>query len=337
MSLHIRNSKNRMYALIVAAMLGTVFVFSLQHVSPYSSAASTPLAIDGHRAIKGNGTATLGFSTTQSPDVIIALVSISSNTSVSPTISDTYGLTWTNRTVNGAGHYYATFGAALYEYYAIANTPLSGDEVTVTIPLQKSITVRVFGISGANTASPFDPGITASTASSGGLGNPQSRPFTTTYANDMILGLAFVSGGATVTNETGFTNVGGEIPTTPQAYAEYEVVTSPWSDQPVSAILSTTNQWIMIGDAVQAASSFTSTSSTTTTTPTTSSSSTTTTTSSQTTTTTTNTTLTHSPPSTTTKSSGGLFGSINVTLAAIIAVVIVVAAIGISIFMRRRV
>jgi uncharacterized membrane protein len=74
-------------------------------------------------------------------------------------ISDTAGLTWINR-VSGGCHY-ADFKVGC-EYYAISSGTLSGDKVTFTFGGGcgggcSNFEFVIIAISGANTASPFDP------------------------------------------------------------------------------------------------------------------------------------------------------------------------------------
>jgi hypothetical protein len=322
------------------SLLVAVLVLSQRGYTSFS-ASSASLAIDGVNSNRANATSvSVGLSTTQPQSVIIALVSVITNTSLVPTVTDDNGLSWHIRESKFA----PTENAQLVEYYATAPTVLTSDGITVYtgITQNRSIDVKVFGISGANFIDPFDsnPNLPAVGP---GYGTDPSVMVTTTNANDMILGLAYFNGNPIITPGTGFSSI-GTFKNTPVAYAQYEIVTSTQSGLSVNDTVSPPQNWIMFGDAVQAAPSATTTTSTSSTTTSTSSS-TTSTTSSTSSTSTSSTTPSAPPPTSTTtttttssSSSGGHSGgSISLTLAMIIAAVVIVVAIAFSFYLRRRV
>ena len=91
-------------------------------------------------------------------------------------ITDTAGLTWQERARNVgiAGQYFEE------EWYAIATSSLSSDVITITQTGSGVIPVDAFGVSGANTSSPFDG--TAATNASGDI-----TGYSTSNADDMLI------------------------------------------------------------------------------------------------------------------------------------------------------
>jgi hypothetical protein len=276
LSLHIRESKKRLLPLVVVFVLVSVLALSESGFMQQSSAlnilaggtnsnpstSSSLIAIDGsdfsHNTDNSSSLVTT-ISTAQSPDVIIVLGSVLTGTQVIPHVKDAARLTWIARTTSPI--FNVAYHAELFEYYAIAATPLSVDSVNVSINLAQNFSVKVFGISGANTNSPFDPGLPAP-AQRAGTTNP-SVSVTTSNPNDMILGLAFVSGAPTISAGTGFSCIGTSCAShanNPVAFGEYQVVSSTQSGYAVSVTLSNKQSWIMVADAVVQAASSSSTS-----------------------------------------------------------------------------
>ena len=90
------------------------------------------------------------MTTANANDVII--LNIAENGTTVSSVSDTAGLTWHQEAVAGTGPY------LIYQYYAIAPTALSADAITVNFTGSSYFAdLNAFGISGANTSSPFDP------------------------------------------------------------------------------------------------------------------------------------------------------------------------------------
>jgi hypothetical protein len=262
----------KVFQLALAIVLVSIFLFSesafvvqTSALTPMSSVSSTPAApisIDGASpaasARDNQSWVTTTISTTGSSDVVILYGSVETGTLVNVLhIKDTQGLDWKARTSSPIFYGKPSY-AEFFEYYAITSTPLSGDIVNVTISQPQNFTVKLFGISGANTNSPFDPGLPepAPARSSGGNANPKVL-ITTSNPDDLIIGLAFISGGPIITPESSFNCIGKscEFGSSPVAFGEYQVVSSV-QDGFVSATLSKSENWIMVGDAiVQAATS----------------------------------------------------------------------------------
>src|SRR3989449_5871199 len=147
--------------------------------------ATTPtcaLALDG----SASGTAqnsqpvSVTLTTSCSPDVVYVAVSVDAGTISTPTASGlTFSLRATKTSPNGVGK--------VATYYAIASTVLSSTVISETASGQTGTTVIAWGISGANTASPFDPnaGIPATAASTGQV---STVSISTSIPNDFIIG-----------------------------------------------------------------------------------------------------------------------------------------------------
>lgn len=118
-------------------------------------------------------TFTVTLTTTSTNDVII--VNVASNTNAPSSVTDAAGLTWNLRTS-------VTNTNFIHEYYATSSGTLTGDVITINYGAAPSYAAATaFGISGANTSSPFDanaalPGTSTS-------GNPT---ITTSNANDFL-------------------------------------------------------------------------------------------------------------------------------------------------------
>ena len=97
-------------------------------------------------------------------------------TSVS-SVSDAAGLIWHQRAVAGSGP------QTIYEYYAIAANALSADAITVNFAGTASyVDLNAFGVSGANTSSPFDSNVSVPATPATSTGS-----ITTSNANDLII------------------------------------------------------------------------------------------------------------------------------------------------------
>ena len=145
---------------------------------------------------------------------------------------------------------------AISEYYAVTNSTQTGSfRITVTPHCcnRENIDVQVFGILGANTASPFDPHCRLPyTGYSKCSSVPTVTGVSTSNANDIILGLEGNSGGTAETAGSYFTgtilhNVNGE-----GCNVGYKIVTSTLSSSSIAFGTRVTN-WVMYVDAVREA------------------------------------------------------------------------------------
>jgi hypothetical protein len=169
-------------------------------------------------------------------------------------------------------------------WYAIAATPLSSKSISITLSgTPDDASVVAFGVSGANTVSPWDGNgaLPATNTGNGGHhgSNPSVSGISTSHSLDMLIGFQANgntnnqcgssestpgSGYSLILDNTACGQNSGE-----DASAEYQVVGSTQSGASASFGNSLNNgvTWMMIGDAIQGSSS----DSTTTTTVTTSS------------------------------------------------------------------
>jgi hypothetical protein len=147
------------------------------------------------------------------------------------------------------------FTIAEEEWWAIAATALSSDTITLTASTfnaHEAFQLVVWGITGANTANPFDPNGALPATNSG---NPTMTPnvlVSTSNPNDMLLGLIGEGGfAATYTAGSGLTLI--DSPGAKSGLAEFQVVSSTQSGVTVTLGANPGQDWVMIGDAVQAA------------------------------------------------------------------------------------
>jgi hypothetical protein len=142
------------------------------------------------------------------------------------------------------------------EWWAVASSPLSNETITLTATPSadgmQSFSMIAYGISGANTASPFDPNL-AHPARAVGISASESSSVrvSTSNPNDVIL--AVVGGGFGVgggsAGTSGFTI--WSVSANPAA-AEYVVVSSTQSGLTVKINFGGPSTWVMLADAVQA-------------------------------------------------------------------------------------
>jgi hypothetical protein len=207
-----------------------VFLFALI----FSSPAWAALAIDGQAA----GTTSAALVTTKSNDIIICHFKSTGST----TLSDNGpNLTYTLR----AG---TTLG---FEAYAIASAPFNA-----TISSGASH-ITCFGISGANTVTPFDVNASLPAINSAGGGSTSlgpASPISTTAANTMLL--AFIEGDSsslgTITEPSGFSSTGATG--TSVIDSSYHIVSSSQSSISPTYSYTTAASSHGVWDAVQAAS-----------------------------------------------------------------------------------
>ena len=145
------------------------------------------LAIDG-TATGNSSTLTVActLTTAQPNDLIYVVAGTGTGNATdldATTIADTAGLSWTQRVNYGEGN-----SAGVIVFYAIASSPLSSDVITVTLDksAEEPCSIVAFGISGANTSSPFDPNFPLGGGSAAAT-TITTAAFSTTYANEMIL------------------------------------------------------------------------------------------------------------------------------------------------------
>ena len=191
------------------------------------------MALDGANYNTGTGsTLSASLTTSNANDVIIAVATGqngATGTYQTPSMSDSSSLTWHSRSTlqelsNAGGYSY--YGQV---FYAIAASALSADSIKITwnsAPTQFG-TLQVFGVSGANTASPFD--------GNGGLPSFATGAYasvTTSNANDFIYGAELTANTVSPTTGGGFSAIESGIGS--NLASEYKVVSSTQSALSVS-------------------------------------------------------------------------------------------------------
>lgn len=227
--------------------------------SSLTSSSSSLLAIDKSNFAENysSNMISLRLSTVDSPDVLIAVVTVfgGNTTSVpTPAVTDKqFSLSWKERNhVSNSQH------GQFFEYWAIATSTLYLDRITVTISGNQStiagIAEKVFAVSGANTTFPFDSKAPPSPNTSRAPDTSPQVTITTKNPNDMILGMGYLGGSPTVTDASMFSPVGAATRdgSSPATFVEYQVVSSAETGFSVSASLSNNTNWMMFADAVVA-------------------------------------------------------------------------------------
>jgi hypothetical protein len=186
------------------------------------------------------------LTTTNANDVIIlfAIVNLNAAGPIS-SVSDTAGLTWTARKqVTGCG------GNSLYnleEWWAPAPSALVSDVITIhCASVIGFATLTAFGVSGANTAAPFD--VNVSLPASTNASSSASVSVSTTAANTMVLGGFRQSGQSSPTSGTGYTQIQGAN----YMLAEYQIFTSAQTSKTVTETTGSGDANGIIGDAIAA-------------------------------------------------------------------------------------
>lgn len=209
-------------------------------------AGPTPV-IDGQAADYFRATSgSVSLTTTQANDLIYVVVAID-DTSANVTISGA-GLTWISR-----GSATASTGK-VHTFYAISPNALSVVSITATISGREYFVLTAFGISGVDTANPFDSNLLTPVSGSGNSNSP-SVSFTTVSNNDLIIGAAYING-TPPTVGTGYTEIamlssGSQL----VGATEYKNAVEPCSPKVLFSMGTSINFWAVIGDAVVPSSS----------------------------------------------------------------------------------
>ena len=170
-------------AVVLVVLL--IILDGLSFVIPAKSEPSQnfdPIALDGSTVGHCSGTissCSKSLTTTLKGDVILLWAWPNTGSPTVSTVTDTAGLTWTARSQAGSPP------SNWIIYYAISSGKLTGDSIKVTFTASVSTTyvMAVWGVSGANTVSPFD---TTSAQFNSGTGTTATATITTTNANDFV-------------------------------------------------------------------------------------------------------------------------------------------------------
>jgi hypothetical protein len=256
----------RMVALVV------FIVFSLSVAAPGvpQVRAVGGLALDG-TAEGSAGNLTLGsttcatntstLSTSNKPDVMIALLITNDTLTKVNSVTDTGSLTWTFRVSQTE----PDNNAQLFEYYAIAPSLLPSEQVTFTLSSNHAaVGCLEFAFSGANTAAPFDSNAAIPVRNSDILSTTASLSYTTNDPNDVLIyyfGMCRQSvsndspGGFTAISSFGVSQSSNCPSNGNIGYAYYRIVTAAQSSNTYTNVACTGCgagvPWAIIGDAIQ--------------------------------------------------------------------------------------
>jgi len=193
-------------------------------------------------------TCSLSISTTRPNDLIWLQLSDNEDETVPVSVTDAAALTWTLRAANS----FDPNNVDTYSYYAIAGNTLSSDSITYTVTNSDhnvDLFMTAIAVSGVNTASPFDPNLPNALAASRTSGSTASVTFTTTNANDMIIGAGMEKNYQNPTGASGYT-VASCCGINVFTALEYQFVSSAGSYTP-SFTLGGSDTWLMMGDAIR--------------------------------------------------------------------------------------
>jgi hypothetical protein len=193
------------------------------------------LALDGSAHGNSNNalTATATLTTTHSGDVIIVVVQ--ANSAPLTGVSGASLGAFTHRTSEGGSQ-------DIEEWYAIASGALTSEVITATQSASNFLTIDAFGISGANTSSPYD--------GTAVVGASDPLHISTTHANTFIFGGFKMNSTASPTAGAGWTGLSGAN----YQLSEYQIVSSTQTSLAVSLTTGAGDIQAGLADAVVQAS-----------------------------------------------------------------------------------
>jgi hypothetical protein len=214
------------------------------------------LALDGSNIGTGTTSASAALTTTNANDVIYVIVGTCSNAG---TISVTAtGLTFTSRgSTTATGGALVCTNVEIQSFYATTTSTLSALSITASVPTATDTIIHVFGISGADTSSPFDSNVSIP-ATATGTTSP-SVTISTSQANDFIIGGEVDTGNVVGSAGTGFTLIqSGVTATSPIAgVSEDQIVSATQTNLAVTANAdASADLSAIIADAITAKTSF---------------------------------------------------------------------------------
>ena len=172
-------------------------------VSTLAAPSTDGSVFKGGNAVSSATTGNLNTGNTN--DVIYVIVSILGSNAVSSVTNSGTALTWNKRAAVSDGS-----NERVETWYAISSARFTGQTITVSFGVSTTFTIIAFGITGANTASPFDAN-SATPATGTGSATTQSVTVSTSNSNDYLIGAIAVkpaSGNApNPTVGTGFSKI----------------------------------------------------------------------------------------------------------------------------------
>jgi hypothetical protein len=236
---HGNNSTMVMARQFIAIFCTVILVLAAEFILPAHAAG---LALDGSCSSSGTTTVSCSITTTSTSDVIIVFVTTDSGTPQTPTGG---GLTYNSRNTGSIS------GTTVAEFYATASSTLSSATVSDTISggTTPTSTIIVFGVSGANTGSPFDPNLTTAPTPATGSSSIPTVTFSTTGTDDMLIGLAGMASSKKQTSGSCCVLIAENHNTRQSSAAEYALTTATGSHT-IDFGLTVSSNWVMLGDAI---------------------------------------------------------------------------------------
>jgi hypothetical protein len=206
---------------------------------------------EGFGSVADSRTIPTSSMTAQANELIVIVITGNSSSSTVSGITDSFGTPLTY--YQQVAYTSASVGQCLYVYYASTGTNTGSFTITVTMSSSQRYCVQAFGITGANTNTPFDSSPSSSTSlASGTSSKPTVSGISTSNAYDMILGFEGQMSSTAQTAGSSFTAVSLHNANSLGNNVEYEIVTSTQSGISVSFGTSVSS-WIMAVQAVQRA------------------------------------------------------------------------------------
>jgi hypothetical protein len=206
----------------------------------------------GSASHTGSGDVTVALTNLGANDVIIVMFGSDNPGYTVSSVTDGSDLTYTHRSTTSLPVIY-TGQELVDEYWAVTSSAISSDTITVHVSGSGGtphFVVIAFAISGANTNSPFDVDSGLPYTANDQNSVPSVTGVSTSYANDIIIGLEGHTGGTLETAGSGYlliTSSNDEV-----GSAEFKSVTSTLSSETVSFGTSVNAKWAMIVDAIKA-------------------------------------------------------------------------------------
>jgi hypothetical protein len=212
------------------------------------------LSLDGQGQVfqTSGSSSTASLTTVNAGDVIVAVASTNGTNDITGVHSPTLGA-FTLRTND---HTATAGGRTVSIYYAVSSGTLSSEAVKASYSDSVYSFFVTFGVSGANTSTPFDPNAAVPSFNTGS-GSTGSSTFSTTNANTFIFQMAswsglgsWTAGGVGGTGATAF----GTLSSSNYWGIQYQIVAASESGASFSIQNTNGSTWMSLVDAIQQAS-----------------------------------------------------------------------------------
>jgi hypothetical protein len=191
----------------------------------------------------------LRLTTTGTSDLIyVAVCILNSGSQTVSAVTDSSSLSYSRRQFVALGT-----NVRIESWYATSTSALSADLITVSLSGAAEFVVVAMGVSGTNTASPFDPNL-ASPPTGTGTSATASTAITTAFPDDLIIGAVVAQSHPALTAGAGFTLVASRADAsgTVSGGVEGQSVTTTQAGSTVSFTLGSSQNWAILADAVVA-------------------------------------------------------------------------------------